>query len=200
MEEQSHEAEESRRRDQLAPFADQIELIVRAFERSSRPYGNACAGWFRYLQAQKEDVVRRYAEDYALTHGRLPTGRAELRKGVKADFDALAAKVASTCAMLSLPKAYRLPRHQRVPFFRQQIDALVSAFDDRFAVGGDPDRRGYRNRLEFFLQDYVTDYERLPCGKMRIDPEVIPLSFIWYDMGEVDFNALRQAAGLPLHS
>jgi hypothetical protein len=153
----------------------------------------------RYLQAEKEDILRRYAEDYALVHASLPTGRARLRKGIEVDFDALAAKAASACAPLRLPATYRLPRHEREPFFREQIDALASAFDDRFVVECGPDRCN-QVRLQLFLWNYVDDYERLPRGKLRIEPSLIPLSHAWYDMGTIDFDALRQAAGLPSDS
>jgi hypothetical protein len=162
-------------------------------------------GMPRYLQGLREMALRRHAEDHALAHRSLPTGQVRLSYGINCngeinwfdvDFDSLAAKVASACAPLSLPPTYQLPRHQRESFFEQKIEALVAAFDDRFVVERGSDRSGDRIWLRYFLQDYVTDYEHLPHGKLRIEPSIIPLSFTWYDMGVVDFEALRQAAGV----
>jgi hypothetical protein len=158
----SSEAEEARRRDRLVPFADRIELIVRAFERSSRPYRLGLGSW----QGEKEDIVRRYAEDHALAHSSLPTGRARLRRGVEVDFDALAAEAARARALFPLPTTYRLPRHEREPFYGKQIDALVSAFDDRFVAEPGPER-GNLFWFERFLEDYVVDSRMSACAQNR---------------------------------
>jgi hypothetical protein len=196
------DADETRR---LAPFADQIELLVRAHSCSRRPYGLGPNGTYRIVR-REEQALRDYSAKYALEHGRLPTGQVRLHHPgfnsidevdwFDVDFDVLAAAVARACEPLSLPKSYRLPRDERVLFFEQKIDALVSAFDDRFLIDrGRESRR--RFWLQAFLRDYVEDYERLPSGRMRAASIHIPLPSPGYDFGEVDFDALRQAAGLP---
>jgi hypothetical protein len=197
-------ADELQRRAQLVSFADRIDMTRRAFERSSRPHSGG-AGMPYFFYCMKDIALRRYVEDYVLAHGSMPTARVRLGHrpvdtdpGISwfdVDFDALTALVVSACEPLPLPKRYRLPRHERELFFEQKIMALVDAFDDSFVV----ERGGChwdRWSLISFLQHYVTDYERLPRGKFRIDPGVIPLSFLRYDMGLVDFDALRQAAGV----
>jgi hypothetical protein len=150
----------------LDPFADQIEWMLRAHRRTLRTTGSMYGDTLH----STAHLVREALEGHVREHGRLPTGRARLLKNgnpFNVDFDALAATVASACARLPLPKAYRLPRRKRVPFFRKQIEAMADCFESTTPEGD-------RWDVIRFLEDYVTAYERLPHGRQRINTDASP--------------------------
>jgi hypothetical protein len=180
----------------LDPFADQIEWMLRAFKLSlpRQPHAYHPDNWL------KSSALQRALEQHARAHGRLPTGQIWLLmkddlppdngNAFKVDLDALATTVASACVRLALPKAYRLPRRKRVPFFREQIEAMADCFESTRPEG---DRWG----MTRFLEAYVTAYERLPRGRQRIHTDASPLPLGRHDLGMVNFDALRRAAGVP---
>jgi hypothetical protein len=185
--EQALESKPSNFLDRLAPFEDEIDLVLRYWEYLT--YGgseDASGTWDTY-------GLKRFIITYVLVHGCLPAGRRRLvfhNVPTDIDFDSLAAGAASVRALL--PGPYRLPRSTRGVFFCDQIDAIVESFDASAPTMPRASRRRRRYWLSFFLQCYVGDYEQLPRGKMLVDFGRLPSA-----TEEVDFDQLRLAAALP---
>ena len=189
----------------LDPFSDRIEWMVGAFDLSLRPYR---VGFPASSAYHKISSLRTFLQGYVLRHGRLPTGTAPIPEKVdpslgghdafEVDCDALASEAARICAPLFLPETYRLPRRKRVEPFRAQIEAIAAAFGDGpFTT---PFELAPKNRtfwMESFLKDYVVYYERLPRGMIRADESRTPFVLFCKDLGDVDFDQLRKAAGVP---
>jgi hypothetical protein len=188
----------------LDPFSDRIEWMVGAFDLPLRPYR---IGFPASSAHHKICSLRTFLQGYVLRHGRLPTGTALIPEKVdralghdafEVDCDALASEAARICAPLFLPETYRLPRRKRVEPFRAQIEAIAAAFGDgAFTTPFDLAPKHRTFRMESFLKDYAVYYERLPRGTIRADESRTPFVLFYDDLGDVDFDRLRKAAGVP---
>ena len=188
----------------LDPFSDRIEWMVGAFDLSLRPYRVGFPGSRAY---HKIGSLRTFLQGYVLRHGRLPIAtalipekadRALWHDAFEVDCDALASEAARICAPLFLPESYRLPRRKRVEPFRAQIEAIAAAFGDGpFTTPFDLAPKDRTFGMKSFLRDYVVYYERLPRGMIRADESRTRFDFFYEDLGDVDFDQLRKAAGVP---
>lgn len=179
--------------------------MVGAFDLSLRPYR---VGFPPESAYHKIGSLRTFLQGYVLRHERLPTGTARIPEKVdrergghdafEVDCDALASEAARICAPLFLPETYRLPRRKRVEPFRARIEAIAAAFGDGpFTTPFDLAPKHRTFRMESFLKDYVVYYERLPRGMIRADESRTPFVLFYDDLGDVDFDRLREAAGVP---
>ena len=190
---------------------DEIARILAAFTCSMGIYR---VSWPPELPYFKELGLREYLEEQTIAHGRVPSGRFRFRFFTQrilgqsedawgeTDLDIFAARAAEASAGLPLPKPGRFPRLQREPIFEKAIAAIacqyagITALDER--TPPEP-RRNYLD-MASFLKDYVTDYERLPRGKLRPTAKELP----GFDRPPwrrsfpvaIDFDDLRKRAGV----
>jgi hypothetical protein len=184
----------------LAPFEDQIEWMVRAFDASLPPhrigFPVSRIGTPRSDTVDKVLSLRRLLRNAARQDGRLPTGRALLpatsnrsfdqSNALEVDFDALAAEAAALRAQR--PGQHRLPKDMLVGFFAQQIESIVSDLSlepVRSTFGRCAPRR---NWMREFLIEYTRTYECFPRGKVRVDYS--PYRGENVHLGDVDFDQL----------